>query len=230
MDVDLTFHWDHDINHKETSRDPETIIERMYRVLDILRPLNGVSIGHKLNSDLDCRFINNLEEFNPLHGLWHTTLQMESTNKVVLWTSRHNTAFPGLSKDPAVDDWDTIVSWIEGKGYIVNEITYRTPVADVIESIRTCSFGIGYDGLIHQLFKFFWKPLIVVCHREELNNLLIPQASIVSDVINLFEQGLDFWVDNSKKRCAHYKSLHEEWLKKKEDPHQHELYNVRVGK
>lgn len=229
MQVDLTFHWNHCIDHKETVHDPETIVERMYSVLDILKPHDGVNINHRMDSELGCRFINNLEEFNPLHGLWHTRLQTESTNNVVLWTSRHNTTFPGVMKDPAVNDWDTIVSWIEDKGYNVREVTYRTPVADVIESIRTCSFGIGYDGLVHQLFKFFWKPLIVVCRRKELNNLLIPQASIAKDTAELFALGLDFHINDSTERCSRFESLHRDWLKVKENPCEHSLYNVKVG-
>lgn len=229
MDVNLTFHWNHDISHKETPRDPETIVERMYRVLDILEPLDSVTIDHKMNSELGCRFVNNLEEFNPLHGLWYTNLQMEYTNSVVVWTSKHNTNFPGVSKDPAYQDWDTIVDWLEDKGYAVKEVTYRTPVADVIECIRTCKFGIGYDGLVHQLFKFFWKPLIVVCHREELNNLLIPQASIVKNPNELFNVGLNHYIEDTKDRCERYKLMHKAWLDKKENPFDHPLYNRRVG-
>lgn len=229
MNVNLTFHWTHDINHKETPLDPETIVERMYCVLDILEPLSSVTINHKMNSELGCRFINNLEEFNPLHGLWHTNLRMEYTNNVVLWTSKHNTTYPGVSKDPALEDWSAIVKWIEDKGYVVKEVTYRTPVAEVIELIRTCSFGIGYDGLVHQLFKFFWKPLIVVCHREELNNLLIPQASIVKSSNDLFDIGLDRCIEDSKARCDKFKIMHREWLCNKENPYNHPLYNQRVG-
>lgn len=84
-DVQLTFHWNQDANHKEHESETETIIERMYYVYSVMNKLENVSICHRANSNIDYRFINNLDEFDPLHGLWYSNLTNESSNTVVLW-------------------------------------------------------------------------------------------------------------------------------------------------
>ena len=161
--VNITFHWEHGSSYRESPQDPETIIERMWYIYGTMEKSEEVKIFVKTSSKPKYRFINHLDEFNPIHGLWNTTLHNTYTNKVVLWRSKYNTFFPGTDKDPAHDHWDKIIDWLTYLGYSVSEVTYRTPISDVMKDISECSFGIGYDGMIHQLFKYMWKPLIVLC-------------------------------------------------------------------
>ena len=229
-DVQLTFHWDQDLDHKEHPGETETIVERMYYVYNTMTPLENVIVKHNTNSKLDYRFINNLDEFNPLHGLWYSSLLNTTNNTVVLWRSKYNTFFPGMQKDPACNDWDYIIKKLIDSGYDVREVTYRTPINEVMELIRTCKFGIGYDGLIHQLYKFMWKPLIVVCQRHSLNRLLIPQAALVSNCEQLFEKGVTNLVNESMNRCAIIREQHKNWMSDKQVAFKHDLFNKKIGK
>jgi hypothetical protein len=225
----ITFHWNHSEDYKESIEDPETIIDRMQYVYSTMRKLDNVEVSYKVNSNFPYRFVNNLDEFNPLHGLWYTNLDTTNTNMVVLWRSKYNTYFPGEKKDPAHDRWDSVISYLQHNGYTVKEVTYRTPICEVLDCIRQCRFGIGYDGMVHQLFKYMWKPLIVMCKRHNLNRLLVPTASLEHNVDNLFKKGVEVYVNESKARCIRYNNELEAWLDTYSNPTMHSLYNKPNG-
>lgn len=227
-EVNINFHWNHDLDYLESKDDPETIIERMYYVYGTMVPKTNVHVTHTPNSHPKYRFINNVDESNPLHGLWHTNLKLTTNKSVVLWRSKFNTFFPGKAKDPIYNRWDYVVKWLTDQGYDVQEVTYRTPIKEVIEKIRTCEFGIGYDGMIHQLFKYMWKPLIVICERHQLNKLLIPQALLIKDEQSLYVNGIQSCVNQSNKKIAFYKNELNKWVHLKEDIKRHNLYNVEI--
>lgn len=58
-----------------------------------------------------------------------------------------------------LSDWDKVVDWCDSQ-YNVKLIDYDTPIADVIESIRTCHFCIGYEGIGQFVSKQFFKPIL----------------------------------------------------------------------
>lgn len=225
--VNINFHWNHSKDYKETDQDPETIVDRMHYVYGTMRQLDSVQVNVVTDSNPDYRFINNFGEFNPLHGLWHTSMDLEVTNLVVMWRSKYNTYFPGTKKDPVSDRWDEIVQWLQQQGYDVREVTYRTPIAEVMELIRTCQFGIGYDGMIHQLFKYIWKPIVVMCERFDLNQLLIPQAALESKVENLYKNGIDYYLIKSQHNIDLFKQKHNQYINNHDDYMRHPLYNVK---
>lgn len=227
--TNITFHWNHSKRYKESKQDPETIIDRMHYVYDTMQKLDNVEISFKCNSSLPYRFINNLDEHEPLHGLWYSNLEIQESNVVVLWRSKFNTYFPGTEKDPAHNEWDDIIEYLEDSNYTVKEVTYRTPIRDVIEYMRICKFGIGYDGMVHQLFKYMWKPLVVICKRPKLNNLLVPQAAVESDINKFYLNGIDSYVKQSQVRCIQYKDKLDRWLSNYRDAKTHPLYNKPNG-
>ena len=228
--VDFTFHWSHDLDYKETPDDPETIVDRMWYVYSTMEHLSDVSINVATNSSPEWRFINNLDEYNATHGMWFNNLKMETSNTVVLWRSKYNTFFPGVRKDPIWNEWDIVIEWLTNQGYTVQEVTYRTPVKEVIEAIRVCKFGIGYDGMVHQLFKYLDKPLIVLCERHSLNRLLVPTATLDRSVSNLFEKGIDYYLQSCDKKSKRFKQFHNEFLSDHQDYKHHPLYTKEVSR
>jgi len=224
--VQINFHWKDHRDHKLSSDDPETIIERLLYVYGTMRHLPNVNVDVLSKSRLSCRFINNLDEHNPVHGLWYSKLKSEYTNKVLFWRTKYNTFYPGKAKDPVNERWDEVVVWLENQGYEVCEVTYRTPISEVMELIRVCNFGIGYDGMVHQLFKYMWKPLIVMCERTLLNRMLIPQAAIESNVDMLMQRGVDHYLLQSNRKIEIYKMHHHNYINQKQNYKQHSLYNV----
>ena len=228
-DVNINFHWKHDLDFKESPDDPETIIERMYYVYSTMLPRNNVTVTHTTNSNPKYRFINNVDEFNPLHGLWHPNVKITNSKSVVLWRSKYNLSFPGLDKDPIHDRWDNVIRWLEQQNYKVHEVTYRTPIKEVIEKISSCEFGIGYSGMVHQLFKYMWKPLIVISNRHQFNKLTIPQATLLKDELELYRGGIDTHANQSRTKADLLRNKVIEWVQIKQDIRSHPLYNVQVG-
>ncbi len=227
--VTINFHWNHSLDYKESVDDPETIVDRMYYVLSTMLPRDGVHVTHTMNSKPEFRFINNFEEMNPLHGLWHSNLTMCSTKSVVMWRSKFNTFFPGEAKDPIYNRWDSVVQWLTDQNYTVHEVTYRTPIREVINKIRECEFGIGYSGMVHQLFKYMWKPLIVISNRHEFNKLTIPQASLLKSDTDLYTNGIEVYINDSRQKIKYFKNKWHEWVHNKQDATKHVLYNMQVG-
>lgn len=226
--VNLTFHWKNSKDYIYHPKDPETIVDRCNYIHSIFTPVSEVKINHKFNSSPGFRFYNQLDERNPLHGLWHTVLTPSKTKSVALWTSEHNFEFPGFNKDPAAHLWPVIQKKLQKAGYKINEITYRTPVQEAIKIINECEFGIGYDGLAHQLFKFMWKPLIVFCRRTNLNSLLIPQAVLEPEPTVFIVSEIESYIQNSLSKVNEIKIKHERYIKEGGDATKSKFYNTFI--
>lgn len=227
--INIKFHWNHSKDYLFSPNDPETIYDRCLYVQSIMKHVNDLTIHHEFDSNPSFRFYNQLEEFNPLHGLWYSTLSPKQTDRnVVIWTTEHNITFPGKHKDPAYKHWEAIRIKLESEKYKIYEITYRTTVKDAIAMINECEFGIGYDGLAHQLFKFMWKPLIVFCDRFWLNNVLIPQAVLENDPNRFLLSDTKRYVEASKIKVEMVRKQHHEYLNDKQNPEQHKLFNTFI--
>lgn len=227
--VHINFHWPHAIDVKQHPVEPETIYDRFNHILTYMKPVEGLTISHTWDSIPEWRFINELEEFNPLHGLWYPKERpVVEEGLVAFWTSRHNLEFPGFHKDPLYEDWPAIAEMLTKQGYTVKELTYRTPIVEVMDVINRCEFGIGYEGMVHQLFKFMWKPLIVASKRLSLNRLLIIQSHTISKAEDVLEGDIEALVDISRKRIQKVYKEHQKYLSDVQDPTKHKLYNKPV--
>lgn len=226
MPVDISFHWDHDIFYKTSSEDPETIIDRFNFIYSTMKQSSLVKVKAETCSKFSARFINELDEFNPVHGLWYSNLPLSYTRTVVLWRSKFNTYFPGIDKDPIFDKWDYLIDYLEKKNFTIKEVTYRTPIIEVMNLISSCAFGVGYDGMVHQIFKYMWKPLLVFCNRSSLNNLLIPQAAQEKSYERFIQKGIDHYLDKSFQNIEKYRKLLDIYIHEKQDPTKHRLFNT----
>lgn len=225
--VNINFHWPNPKNHLLSSIDKESINYRFDYILDLLKPVDGLSVTHTYSSTPSWRFINEFEEFNPVHGLWYPKHELcTQRGLVVFWSSKHNLTFPGYHKDPLYDHWDAIVDNIKSEGYDVAEITYRTPIKETMDLIQSCEFGIGYEGMVHQLFKFMWKPLICASQRYSLAHLLCPQAHIIKDPKLLLYGSVTPFIQYSKNNIKNLLVQHASYINDKQDPTKHKLYNV----
>lgn len=226
-DVKITFHWDHDNDYIHDPNDPETIIERFWSVYNDIKQSDDVNVQIKTNSEIDYRFVNNLHDYLSLHGIWESYYPSNDKGYILIWTSRYNTYFPGYHKDPIYHEWDELVEYLELNGYQVIEITYRTPVQKVLDLIRNCHMGIGYDGMVHQLFKFHRKPCLIFCERSRLNNLLLPFAEQESNLKRFKSLSLEYYKAKSKERIRRVERIYHRWLSEKEDYTKNHMYNVK---
>lgn len=227
--VHINFHWPNPKDLLLSEKDKESIYFRFNHILTWLRPVSGLTISHQFESVPRYRFINELEEFNPLHGLWYPSKRLPTDPKlVVFWSSRHNLVFPGYHKDPLYDHWNAVVDRLTSMGYIVKEVTYRTPVSRAMDLIAKCQFGIGYEGMIHQLFKFMWKPLVVASQRVSLSRLLCAQAAIVTKPEQLVSGDIERYVQDSRLNIKKLLIKHREYINDVQDPTTHPLYNKEI--
>lgn len=224
--VRIRFHWPNPYRFLLSEKDKEPIIDRFNHILSYMRPVEGLTIEHEYSSSPPWRFINELEEFNPLHGLWYPKETPPVENKlVVFWSSRHNLVFPGYHKDPLYDHWDTVVGNLKNDGYNVVEVTYRTPIAEVMKLITTCEFGVGYEGMIHQLFKFTWRPIVIASQRVKLSRLLAPQGVIITKPEPLLYDDIRKYVKESQDNIDRLLVKHQRYINDVQDPTLHKLYN-----
>lgn len=223
--VDITFHWDHSIDYLHDSSDPETIVDRFYTCYDDLVKLDDVRVNISCDSPLPYRFINHLDELSPYHSYWQSLRKNRNDGIVLIWSSRHNTYFPGHKKDPIYNRWNELSEHLENIGFTVREITYRTPIAEILDLISRCHIGIGYDGMIHQLFKIYQKPILVFCKRHDLNRLLVPHASLEISYERFLKRGVDFYRHDSLRKLKRVQKDYHRWLYDHQDYTKHSLYN-----
>lgn len=226
--VTINFHWSHSKDFLFHKSDPETIINRCDYVNSVMLPVTNLHVVHTFSSFPKFRFINQLEEFNPLHGLSYASTNPTIEPLVVLWTTEHNVSFPGSYKDPVHPKWNLVKQHLLQSGFAVEEVTYRSPISTVVNLINRCCFGVGYDGLIHQMFKFMWKPLLVFCKRVELNTLLVPQAVIETTVENFINTPVNDYIEKSKERMNKINRQYNQYLCERINPNEHPLYNTPI--
>lgn len=227
--VNATFHWEHSRNFKHHIDDPETIIDRFYAIKEDITPNKNCYIAVKSNSKVDYRYINNLDYKNPIHAYYSSKRPITNNGHILLWRSTFNSYFPGYEKDPLYNDWEDLINFCEKNGYSVKEVTYRTPVREVLDLISKCDMGIGYDGMIHQLFKIYKKPLIVFCKRYTLNRYLVPHAALENSFENFKKNGIDYYRFMSKKRLKKTIKDYYAWLAETQNPLDHPLFNKKVS-
>lgn len=229
VDTELVLHFPYPVNYRVSNDDPETVIERVNIFNSVFDENSSVKISIKANSNFPYRFINMLDEWDFRHGLYNLKNQYTSIpNKVVHWNSCSNTYFPGHEKDPFYYQWKSIVYRLKQKGYDVVEITYRTPFKEALYHIKTCEFGIGYDGMVHQLFKCYDIPLIVLATRKTLNEILVPHAYIISDPNSFKINNIDKYVDVSVQKRVQNQIDYKRFLNEQSDPTIHRLYNTPI--
>lgn len=229
--VKITFHWPNPKDHLLSNIDKESILYRFNHVLEWMKPVDGLTIAHRFSSVPSWRFINELEEFNLVHGLWYQSKKLPTKQKLVVhWSSKHNLTFPGYEKDPLYDHWDDIVDHLKSVGYDVVEVTYRTPIKQALELMAQCQFGIGYEGMIHQLFKIIWKPTIIASQRVRLTRLLCPHSHIVNSYEDFAKQDLHDMISSSERLIDKFGVQLKQYINDKQDPTTHPLYNMEIGK
>jgi hypothetical protein len=227
--VHINFHWPNPKDYLLSEIDKESILYRFNHIVDRLKPVKGLTISHEYSSVPSYRFINELEEFNVLHGLWYPKKDFPiEKGLVVVWSSRHNLDFPGYHKDPVYDHWDKVMAKLKGEGFNVQEVTYRTPIKEVMDLMQRSEFGVGYEGMVHQLYKFLWRPIVIASQRTSLARLLAPQGTIVTKPELLLNEDILIHVNKSKQTIKRLLKEHRQYILDKQDPTKHPLYNKPV--
>ena len=190
--VNLEMHWEHDEDYLHHPEDPETIIERMAWIHNQYHRQEDVTVTHVYNSDLfpkgnvnpeknKDRFYFDSNAFKPTSAppndwIFKPESFIPKRKKIVIWTPHYNSEPPRKWKRfLTIDDWSDIISLLRWKGWILVELTYRTPIKDAFKQIQECDFIFCYDGMWHYIARNFGKPMFIPSW-EGVTDYNTPQA------------------------------------------------------
>ena len=214
--VNLEMHWQHAKDYLHHPKDPETIVERMEWLHTKYHRQEDVTVTHVFNSDLfeagnvnpnreKARFYFDSDKYHPTSAPPNDWIFKEEEfvpkkRKIVIWTPHYNSEPPrGWKKFLTNDDWHDIIKLLTWEGWILVELTYRTPIKDAYKQIQECDFIFSYDGMWHYIAKNFGKPIFIPSW-EPITHYNTPQAvtkhsrervfEFISDGAEGFEPGL----------------------------------------
>lgn len=227
-DVELTYFWPSDPYKRYHPDDPETQIQRFDALSKLIQTEDyKVIFKHTVDNNINWRWINNFEWNNPFHSVCPSTVKPKMHNKVVWWRSKFNAEPVHNVKDSLQDQqWENIAKYLSNYGHEVVELTYRMTIDEVLHHINTCSFGFGYDGMVHQLFKVIMKPLVVIAGRVDLNHDLIPHACVIQDYGQFDINKIYDYVGESARALSSTRSRYFNFISTTYDYTKHKLYNV----
>jgi len=176
--ANLEMHWSHDENYKPHPDDPETIVERMEWLHNKYHRQDDVVVTHVFNSDLfpsgnvnpdksKPRFFFDSNKFDPTSAppndwIFKPEEFVKKRPKIVIWTPAYNSEPPrSWKKFLTIDDWSDIISLLRWEGWILVELTYRTPIKDAYKQIQEADFIVCYDGMWHYIARNFGKPMYI---------------------------------------------------------------------
>ena len=194
--VNLEMHWETKEGHLETPQDPETIVERMEWIHNKFYRQEDVTVTHVYESDLflsgNVNPDKNKKRFYFESGAfddepappndwvfkkeYYRPRDKGSGNKIVMWTPTYNTEPPRKWKRFLTnDDWHCIIKLLRREGWILDEITYRTPIEEAFTQIQNADYVFCYDGMWHYIAGMFATPIFIPSW-EGISKYACPQA------------------------------------------------------
>jgi hypothetical protein len=190
----LEMHWETEEGHLETPEDPETIVERMTWIHTKFHRQEDVTVTHVYNSNLfasgNVNPDKNKDRFQFESGAYEGRQCPEAdwvfkkdeyrhhikTKKIVLWTPTYNSEPPrNWKRFLTKDDWSAILSSLSAEGWILVELTYRTPIRDAYKQIQDADYVFCYDGMWHYIAKMFATPIFIPSW-EDITGYHCPQV------------------------------------------------------
>jgi len=224
--VDLTMHWHHEEDYIEHFEDPETIVSRMHYIHNFYNRQEDVTIHHDFNHRGEYFYGKTFEEQRKHNNknmfkfesdnhcekhipsndwLFRSDAFKSATpNKIVIWRPMFNSEPPRYWKRLLTnDDWCSIIVLLRRKGMNIVELTYRTPIAEVMYHISTCRMVLCYDGMWHYIAKNFAKPMLVVS-EEGVTKYHTPHAVRTSHNPEE-DSSIYYWIKNIPTMLGHTK-------------------------
>lgn len=232
-EVNINFWHTAESGVKYKEEDNETLSERIDYINTLYKDNELVPIKHIFKNEFHLherpnyafRFRNNLHEFNILHGIGTPKEEGENKKYAVMWTPISNKERPIFAKCTVFhpQEYDQIAKYIKSYGYDVYEIDYITPVKEVMNLVKDCSFGVGYRGCAYQLFKLYHKPVLMF--SEKFNSITFPWDRNYDSCKDFITSDLEIEIEKSRNKMIRILEEHKIWLNEKMIPEDHELYN-----
>jgi hypothetical protein len=132
-------------------------------------------------------------------------------NRIVFWRPTWNAERPRTWKRIFDDsDWDHLIAHFRTLGWDMHEVSYRTPVSEVMHLISTSRMVICYDGIWHYVAKNFARPLAVIS-GEGVTKYHTSNALRLNPELPREEMGAWWWIehiedllDQTKRKSVDY--------------------------
>ena len=117
-------------------------------------------------------------------------------NRIVFWRPTWNAERPRTWKRIFDDsDWDHLIAHFRTLGWDMHEVSYRTPVSEVMHLISTSRMVICYDGIWHYVAKNFARPLAVIS-GEGVTKYHTSNALRLNPELPREEMGAWWWIEH----------------------------------
>jgi hypothetical protein len=117
-------------------------------------------------------------------------------NRIVFWRPTWNAERPRTWKRIFDDsDWDRLIAHFRALGWDMHEVSYRTPVSEVMHLISTSRMVICYDGIWHYVAKNFARPLAVIS-GEGVTKYHTSNAVRLNPELPREEMGAWWWIEH----------------------------------
>jgi hypothetical protein len=117
-------------------------------------------------------------------------------NRIVFWRPTWNAERPRTWKRIFDDsDWDRLIAHFRALGWDMHEVSYRTPVSEVMHLISTSRMVICYDGIWHYVAKNFARPLAVIS-GEGVTKYHTSNALRLNPELPREEMGAWWWIEH----------------------------------
>lgn len=186
VEVDLQFQWPHGRDHKYTNADPETLWERADALAaECAKADTAVSVSHNFNNPVKYNHTNydwDVVGRDVFHNYWYPTVKNNcSTNTIVVNSTENNIqslgAYGRAWKDPVAKEWG-LIREVLSERYNVVMVNYRTPIHELILTLRSAVGFIGYHGTAAWVAKFMHTPSIIFADGGKLTRCAFPYAFI----------------------------------------------------
>jgi hypothetical protein len=125
-------------------------------------------------------------------------------NKIVIWRPTFNAELPRTWKNfLTFEEWEDIIEQLRSAGMYIVELTYRTPISEVLYHISTCRMVVCYDGMWHYVARNFARP-IVVLSTEGITKYHTPHCLRISP-LRKDEHNVWWWLNHIKEFLGHPK-------------------------
>ena len=226
--VYMDIHWYHSQDYLFHCEDPETIIERFQYIHKFYKNYDQVKVNHIFQSnDMDlfeARYRGFLRtdksRGQPPKGLtswvFNDTIRSVKTdeNKIVIWKPFLNaTPAPEWKKSISSGNWNMITDWYltQKHKYQIVELSYRTPIREVMYHMSTCHAVVAYEGMWHYFARNLLKPTVIIgnnsihlCHDPQAVPLMKPGKDN-SNIVSIFKHK-DIFNSKINKALDEYKS------------------------
>lgn len=192
--VELAFHWAHPRGVKTYSDDPETLDQRADYIFGLMRSAN-VTLNHVYESDypFDSEWPHtNYKFLFDVHNHWWPTIRHKQISDSIVISPPTENKSPFAEnkwwKDPLGPKWNTIIDQLDAE-----IVSYRTPIAELIDKLIGCRLFIGYHGSCAWVARHLRVPMVLFSENPKITSKMFP-ALVYRDTRPL--ANLDFLVES----------------------------------